>query len=161
MAEPQDQQEDFDKAVRLKIYELLLASGEMPRVQALADSMSVPLEEIRNALKNLRQKKSLVTMPHSGEILMCQPWCAIPTPHVARVDGRDWFAPCIWDVLAIPAALHKPGHITTSCPCCGERMIAEVNEGNLIASSPAPQASSLVVHIGLPAKQWWDDPFFT
>jgi hypothetical protein len=146
--------EDFEKSLRVKVYELLLASGVMPTVQALSDATQTPIEEVRTALENLRQKKSLVLMPHSGEILMCQPWCAIPTPHVAHVDGRDWFAPCIWDVLAIPAAMHRPGRITTSCPCCGERMTAEVDNGNLIKGNG-------IVHIGLPAKQWWDDPFFT
>ena len=146
--------EAFEKSLRLKIYELLLASGEMPRVQQLADAMSTPIDEVRQALKNLRQMKSLVTMPHSGEILMCQPWCAIPTPHVAHANGRDWFAPCIWDVLAIPAAMGVAGSITTSCPCCGERMTASVHDGKLLDGHG-------IVHIGLPAKQWWDDPFFT
>src|SRR6266513_2221488 len=96
--------ENLDKAVRLKIYELLLASGMIPKVQELADSLSQPLPEVQESLKRLRQKKSLALMPQSGEILMCQPWCAIPTPHIAHAKGRDWFAPCIWDVLAIPAA---------------------------------------------------------
>jgi len=146
--------EAFEKTVRLKIYELLLADGSMPPVQKLADSLAEPLDRINEALKNLRQKKSLVLMPQSGEILMCQPWCAIPTPHVAHVGGRDWFAPCIWDVLAIPAAMNLRGSITTSCPCCGERMTAEVDGGKL-------RNGTGIVHIGLPAKQWWDDPFFT
>ena len=146
--------EEFEKSLRLKIYELLLANGQMPKVKVLADCMSVSVDDIRQALKSLRQKKSLVTMPHSGEILMCQPWCAIPTPHVAHAGGRDWFAPCIWDVLAIPAAMGVRGSITTSCPCCGERMTAEVEGGRLLDGEG-------IVHIGLPAKQWWDDPFFT
>jgi hypothetical protein len=151
---PVDAEDSFDKAVRLKIYELLLASGSMPSVHSLAESFGHPLDQVREALKRLRQKKSLVLMPQSGEILMCQPWCAIPTPHVAHAGGRDWFAPCIWDVLAIPAAMGVRGSITTSCPCCGERMTAELHEGKLLKGTG-------IVHIGLPAKQWWDDPFFT
>ena len=146
--------EELQKAVRLKIYELLLGSGSMPQVQSVAETLGQPIEKVKEALMELRQKKSLVLMPQSGEILMCQPWCAIPTPHVAHAGGRDWFAPCIWDVLAIPAAMGVPGSITTSCPCCGERMTSEVEHGKLLAGNG-------VVHIGLPAKQWWDDPFFT
>jgi hypothetical protein len=146
--------EEFDKRVRLKIYELLLQTGSMPRVQALADALAADNDEVAGALRSLQQKKSLVTMPQSGEILMCQPWCAIPTPHIAHAAGRNWFAPCIWDVLAIPAAMGVRGSITTSCPCCGERMEAEVKTGELLSGRG-------IVHIGLPAKQWWDDPFFT
>ena len=152
--------EEFEKRVRLKVYELLLASGQMPRVVELAAAMNSSAEEIADALKGLRAKKSLVTMPQSGEILMCQPWCAIPTPHVAHASGRDWFAPCIWDVLAIPAAMGVPGSITTSCPCCGERMTADVHAG-ILKPKAGSREPSHIVHIGLPAKQWWDDPFFT
>lgn len=145
--------EQFEKKVRLKVYELLLASGSMPSVQALAGNLDCSVEEIRTALKGLRQKKAVILMPESGELLTAQPWCAIPTSHVAHAKGRDWFAPCIWDVLAIPAALGIRGSITTSCACCGERMTAEVEQGKLLAGKG-------IVHIALPAKQWWDDPFF-
>jgi hypothetical protein len=33
-------------------------------------------------------------------------------------------------------------------------MQADVEDGRLLSGSG-------IVHIGLPAKQWWDDPFFT
>jgi hypothetical protein len=146
--------EELESATRLKVYELLLGSGRMPTLDELAAAMSAPLDHVKETLRNLRAKKSLVTMPYSGEILMCQPWCAVPTPHVAHVGGRDWFAPCVWDVLAIPAAMGKRGSVTTSCPCCGERLTADVDQGRLLSGLG-------IVHIGLPAKQWWDDPFFT
>jgi hypothetical protein len=93
-------------------------------------------------------------MPQSGEILLANPWSAVPTQFSVKAGGKDWYGICIWDALAIPAAMGAPGRVTTSCACCGEAMSIEVDGGRMVSGSG-------VVHIGLPAKQWWDDIVFT
>jgi hypothetical protein len=146
--EPRDQQ------VRLKVYQLLLETGHMPRVESLAGSLERSTEDIRSSLSRLRAAKAIALMPESGEILMASPWSAIPTTYVVECGERSWWANCAWDALAIPAAMGMRGKMIASCECCGEGMTAEVQEGRLLQGNG-------VVHIAFPARTWWDDIFFT
>jgi len=143
-----------DQLVRSKVYELLLASGIMPSVADLAKSLGEQIEHVRTSLRNLHTGKALVLMPESGEILMANPWSAVPTSYVVEAGGKSWFGNCVWDGLAIPAAMGVPGKLISSCPCCGEAMTAEVDGRKLLAGDG-------VVHLALPAKKWWNNIFFS
>jgi len=143
-----------DQEVRLRVYSLLLETGTMPKVADLAASMKQSAKEIKASLKRLYAAKALALMHESGEILMASPSSAVPTSYFTDSGGKTWWANCAWDALAIPAAMHMRGKITASCACCGEGMNAEVENRRLISGSG-------VVHIALPAKQWWDDIHFT
>jgi hypothetical protein len=67
---------------------------------------------------------------------------------------RDWYANCAWDAYGIPAALGVDGHISSSCPDCGESI-----EIDVVARASVPDRD--VVHLLLPARRWWDDIVFT
>jgi len=144
----------FDQQVRNKVYELLLASGQLPSIAELSSNLSCATEEIRTSLRNLHAGKALVLMPESGEILMANPWSAVPTSYAVEAGGKSWWANCAWDALAIPAAMGVRGKMITSCACCGEAMTAEVESRQLLGGEG-------IVHIALPAKQWWNNIFFT
>lgn len=140
--------------VRGKVYELLLATGRMPKVAELALALYQDELAVRESLKRLYAAKALALMPDSGEVLMASPWSAVPTAYVVEAGGRHWWANCAWDALAIPAAMGVRGQVTGSCSCCGEAMEAEVEGRRLLRGEG-------VVHIALPAKVWWNDIFFT
>jgi len=143
-----------DQSLRNLIYELLLKSGRMPSIQSLAVAAGRSVEETAASLKRLYAAKALVLMPDSGEILMAPPWSAVPTAYLTTCGGRNWWANCAWDALAIPAAMGQRGVVTSSCACCGEAMTAEVEGGKLLNGSG-------IVHIALPAKTWWEDIHYT
>lgn len=143
-----------DQDVRLCAYRLLLQRGVTPLAVEIADDLSRTEADIRVSLERLYKQKALALMPESREILMASPWSAVPTIYVTECGGRNWWANCAWDALAIPAAMKQPGRVSTSCACCGESMVAEVDGRRLVAGDG-------VVHIALPARIWWQDIFFT
>jgi Alkylmercury lyase len=140
-----------DSALRLLIYDEIVRTGETPAVATLARMVSVSLEDVRASLRRLHDAHMLVLQP-TGEILMANPFSAIPTPFVAEVGGHRWFGNCIWDALGIIATLHADGRVLTSCGTSGEEMQLSVRDGVL--------AGSGIVHFALPARRWWEDIVF-
>jgi len=126
----------------------------MPSLANLAASLNRSNGEIETSLKNLHAAKALVLMPESGEILMANPWSAVPTTYTVEAGGKRWWANCVWDALAIPAAMGVRGKVMSSCACCGEGMTAEVEDRQLLSGEG-------IVHIALPAKKWWENIFFS
>ena len=93
-------------------------------------------------------------LDHQGELLMANPFSAVPTPYRVEADERSWYANCAWDAIGICAALHADGQIETTCPDCGEPIRLRIENGR-------PDDESLVFHCLVPARQWWDDIVFT
>ena len=85
---------------------------------------------------------------------MAQPFSGVPTQHVAEVDGIQYFANCAWDVLGVPAALHKSGTIRSRCGQSGEPLHLDVDR-----QGPGP--SDWTFHCRVPAAKWWEDIVFT
>ncbi len=129
-----------------------MRSGEVPKVAKLAADFEVAVKDIHAALRRMHGAHMLVLQP-SGEVLMANPFSAVPTPFVTEVGGRRWFGNCVWDALGILATLHADGHVVTSCGCCGDAMVLAVRDGDLAVGSG-------VVHFAIPARRWWDDIVF-
>jgi len=142
--------EDRDVRVRVAVYDTAMAAGSPPAADQLATQLGIPLTEVRDSLERLATGRALVLQPGSREILMANPFSAVPTPFAVRADGRLYFGNCIWDALGIPAMLKIDGHIATSCGCCGEAMTLNVVDQRL-------EPASGVVHFAIPAKRWWED----
>jgi hypothetical protein len=134
-----------DSALRLLIYDEIVRTGETPVVVTLARLVGASLDDVRASLRRMHDAHMLVLQP-TGEILMANPFSAVPTPFLAEV-GRRWFGNCIWDALGIIAALHTDGRVLASCGSSGERMELSVSDG-----VPAGQG---IVHFALPARRWW------
>ncbi len=143
-----------DQAIRNRVYEQLLASGNMPSATAVASSFGIERLEVLEAFKRLYAQRAVALMPESGEVLMASPFSAVPTAYLVDCKGKSWFANCAWDALAIPAAMGARGSIRASCACCGEAMHAEVESRKLLSGEG-------VLHIAMPAKTWWNDIHFT
>ena len=93
----------------------------------------------------------LVLQP-TGEVLMANPFSAVPTPFVTEVGDRRWFGNCIWDALGILSTLRANGRVLTSCAGCGDAMALEVSDGMVSGDG--------IIHFALPARRWWDDIVF-
>jgi hypothetical protein len=140
-----------DSALRLLIYDEIVRMGETPVVVTLARLVGASLDDVRASLQRMHDAHMLVLQP-TGEILMANPFSAVPTPFLAEVGGRRWFGNCIWDALGIIATLHADGRVLASCGSSGERMELSVSDGVL--------AGQGTVHFALPARRWWEDIVF-
>jgi len=112
-----------------------------------ADTLSISL---RLAIDGTPRVLDVAT----GELLMANPFSAVPTPYHVEADGRHWYGNCAWDAIGICGALHANGQIATSCPDCGEAIELGIEDGH-------PDDESLLFHCLVPAAHWWDDIVFT
>ena len=140
-----------DSTLRLHIYDEIVRTSEAPSVAALANKFGAPITDVRAALRRMHDAHMLVLQP-SGELLMANPFSAVPTPFVTEVGGRRWFGNCVWDALGILATLHANGRVLTACAGCGDAMALEVHDAVLTGGG--------IVHFALPARRWWDDIVF-
>ena len=140
-----------DSALRLHIYDEIVRTGETPAVATLARLVSASLDDVHASLRRMHDAHMLMLQP-TGEILMANPFSAVPTPFVAEVGGRRWFGNCIWDALGIIATLQADGRVLTSCGTSGETMELSVRDGVL--------AGRGIVHFALPARRRWEDIVF-
>ncbi len=142
----------FDAAARAQIYDHIFEEGRIPSLQELAAAVAQPEAEARASLQRLAEAHMLVLAPDSDEIIMANPFSAVASAFAVTVEGRLFYANCIWDALGIPAMLGGEGVISTSCGCCGFPLQVRIGGGT--ASANAPEA---VAHFALPAAAWWND----
>jgi len=90
----------------------------------------------------------------NGELWRAAPFSCIPTAFPVTVGKKSWFGNCIWDGLGISAALNKDVRIGASCGCCNLDMPIEIRRGKL-------RADEGVIHIAVPAREWYRDVVFT
>jgi hypothetical protein len=149
-----DQNSDrFDNRLRLFVYRQMIRSGKCPTLAQMASSLAVPTEPVRASLIRLSQSHAFM-LQDNGELWRVAPFSAIPTAFPVQLGKRSWFANCIWDALGIPAMLGKDARIGAACGCCNRAMPVEVKAQKLIAT-PA------VIHIAVPARDWYRDVAFT
>jgi hypothetical protein len=149
---PVQDTELFDKHVRSQVYAYFLKTGQAPTTGKIAKALSCPLLEVRAAYQRLAAGRALV-LQEDGEVLMAEPFSAVPTVFSVEVGKHSWWGNCIWDALGIPAMLKENARIVTSCGCCGESMVLEVKEG-LLLDAPG------IVHFAIPPRDWWNDVVF-
>jgi Alkylmercury lyase len=144
---------NFDSRLRLFVYRQMIRTGKCPAVADMAKSLKVSAKSIRASLARLSETHAFMQQ-EDGELWRVAPFSAIPTAFPVTVGRRSWFANCIWDALGIPALLGKDAHIGASCGCCNLAMPIEVRDRKL-------RAGSGIIHIAVPAREWYKDVAFT
>jgi len=142
----------FDKHIRFQVYDQFVKTGQAPSVAEVAQAVSYSLSDVQAAYQRLAVGKALV-LQKSGEVLMAEPFSAVPTAFAVEVGTQKWWGNCIWDALGIPAMLKQDARVVTACGCCNEAMTLEVRDGQLLK---APG----VVHLAIPPREWWNDVVF-
>jgi hypothetical protein len=135
-----------DLELRNHVYRRFVELGRAPTLDELGTDEA--------SLRRLHDAHWLVLESDRPEIRMANPFSAVPTPHRVEAGGRSWFANCAWDAFGIPAALGVDGHISSSCPDCGEAIEIDV-------VGRRPQPATDLFHVLVPARHWWDDIVFT
>ncbi len=143
----------FDAQLRLFVYRHILRNEKSPTVEEMATSLRASVKKVRGSLARLSESHAFMQQ-ESGELWRAAPFSCIPTPFPVRVGGKSWFGNCIWDALGIPAMLGKDARIGASCGCCNYDMSMEIKAGKL-------RSGAGVIHIAVPAREWYKDVAFT
>jgi len=138
--------DEADREIRNRTYALFVELGRAPTAEEVGPGT-------HEAWRRLHDQHAVVLDAH-GELLMANPFSAVPTRYRVRVDGRDWYGNCAWDAIGICAALHADGRIETTCPDCEELIAFAIR-------NERPDVESLLFHCLVPAAHWWDDIVFT
>jgi Alkylmercury lyase len=147
------QTRDFENTIRLYIYRHFIRNGRSPRISDIAEGIASSRKRVRAALDSLCRTHAVV-LQESGELWRAAPFSAVPTPFPVQVDRLNYYANCIWDALGIPAMLGKNARIDASCGCCNFEMTLQVKNGGLVE----PKG---IIHIAVPARDWYKDIVFT
>ena len=146
--------DDDDLSVRNATYALFVDLGRAPSAIEVAARHGVRSEEVLASWERLHDAHALVLTPGGTELLMANPFSAVPTRYRVLARERWWYANCAWDAFGICAALPSDGRIESSCPDCDASIDLEVRDAS-------PSDTELVFHCLVPARRWWDDIAFT
>ena len=146
----------FDRDVRRAIAEAIRRRGTIPTIAIVAADMNADEAAVRASFERMIAAHVFIPRRDSSEIYAYDPFCVEKTEFRVRADGRAWWAICGWDALGIPAALGVAGTVETVCADCGERIVVDIDRDGIATS-----ASGAVLHVGVPAKDFWQDIYFT
>jgi hypothetical protein len=145
--------EALDLRVRAAVYDGPMRGRAIPRNAELCTLLDSTAAQIAASLQRLADAHMLVLQPDSREVLMANPFSAVPTPFVVRAGERSWYANCIWDSMGIAAMLHTNVQLESSCGCCGAGIALRIPE-------ECRADDERVAHFAIPAAHWWDDIVF-
>ena len=143
----------LDLDVRRFVYDGAIEQRQIPTIADLAKTAGVSKNDVWSSLQHLADAHMLVLQPEDGEILMANPFSAVPTPFVVTTDAGSWYGNCIWDGMGIAAMLDSDAVIETSCGCCGTALRLEVPR-------QCRDDDERVAHFAIPAARWWDGIVF-
>jgi len=146
--------ESLDRRVRACVYDIALQRGYPPKMAETAEILNIPVENVYGAFERLASGRVLVLQPESGEILMANPFSAVPTPFVVETGLYSCYGNCIWDALGVVAMLQTDARIHTSCADCGSAAELSIVSGKVSGDLG-------VIHFAIPARLWWQDIVFT
>jgi hypothetical protein len=144
----------LDIQVRASIYDAIFSDGAIPPAAAVARVLARAPDKVAAAFRRLAERHIIVLQAGSNEILMANPFSAVPTPFQVEAGGRTYWGNCVWGALGILAMLKQDRRLVTGCGDCNAAMAVTVRDGAL-ADAPG------VGHFSVPAKQWWDNIVFT
>jgi len=135
-------------------YASIVQLGRAPTAAEIAALSGHSPAEVSAAWQGLHAEHALVLNQVTGQIIMANPFSAVPTAYHVQAAGKWWYGNCAWDAFGICAALQTDGRIETSCQDCGEALLIAVRDQR-------PDDQSLLFHCLVPAAYWWDDIVFT
>jgi hypothetical protein len=145
--------QELDRLVRKFVYDKAMHRGSPPTLAETSAALAIPLADVQASFRHLADGHILVLQTENGEILMANPFSAVPTPFLVELEAFSCFGNCIWDALGIAAMLKRDACIKTACGDCGTALELSVADGQV-------QGDAGIIHFALPARRWWDDIVF-
>jgi hypothetical protein len=140
----------FDRQVRAQIYKLLAGGAATVDAAVIANSRGWDTPEVEVSLIRLAAAHVIALVDQTTRVWMAHPFSGVETAYQAVIGDRSWYANCAWDALAILALLGD-GEARASDP--GEELVWRVEDGGVTPSG--------IVHLLVPAKNFWEDIGFT
>jgi hypothetical protein len=144
----------LDLRIRHFVYAHFAREARPPSVAETAAQFSLPQVEVQNSYQRLHDNHFFFLEPGTTSIRMANPFSAIPTKFKVQVGPVAYWANCAWDMLGIPAALHKDAVVEAKYEDTGETAVITIKNGQV-------QHEDGVVHFPLPVRQWYDDLILT
>lgn len=110
--------EEQDVRVRAGVYDVTMATGLPPTVNQLTQRLGMRTAAVQESLERLATARALVLQRERREVLMANPFSAVPTSFAVHAKGRLYYGNCIWDALGVPPMLQADAQIESSCGCC-------------------------------------------
>ena len=148
-----DERAKPDSSLRLFIYRHFIRKCKAPSIAEMVKGAGWSPKQVDTALRRLCESHAFV-LQENGELWRAAPFSAVPTAFPVKVGNRSCYGNCIWDALGIPAMLAQDARIDASCGCCNLEMTLNVNRGRL-------QGARGIIHIAVPARDWYKDIVFT
>lgn len=145
---------EVDFQVRREVYDVAMRRGYPPKIAEISAALKLAADQVQASLQRLSAGHVLVLQPGSGEVLMANPFSAVPTPFEVQTPTYACYGNCIWDALGIAVVLRQDVSIKTACGDCGAALELRVAGGGV-------HGDQSVVHFAVPAHQWWDDIVFS
>lgn len=140
---------------RAFIYEHFALTARAPAAADLARHFDITLPDAESLLQALHERHALFLEPGTTNILIADPFSAVPTPNEVVIDGRLYWSPCAWDTFGIVAALHAASaEIGATCAATGVPLRLRVVAGQALGAGE-------IVHFLLPFQRWYDNLVFT
>jgi hypothetical protein len=145
--------QEMDQLVRKFVYDQAMHRDSLPTLAEISAVLDIPLADIRASFQRLAEGHILVLQPENSEILMANPFSAVPTPFLVELEAFSCFGNCIWDALGIAAMMKQDARIKTACGDCGTAMELSIEGGQV-------RGDAGIIHFALPARRWWEDIVF-
>jgi hypothetical protein len=145
---------DLQARIRIFIYTHIADRGAPPTAERIADEMSLSVNAARETLEALAVNRQVILDRTTREIWMAGPFSGVPTRFRVHGAHASWWANCAWDMFGIPASLSQSARIDATCADCNVTVQLDVDENG-------PVNGEGLVHILLPASQWYADIGFT
>lgn len=147
---------EVDREVRIAIARSIRTRGKIPTIAAVAADMHMAVADADASFARMIEGHVFIPRKDSHEIYAYDPFCVGPTDFFVTAAGRVWFGICAWDALGIPAALGEAGVIETHCPDCDEPVVVALD-----ANGATELQTWTVMQVGVPARDFWKDIYFT
>jgi len=140
--------------IRHFVYKHFTDTTHPPNVDVTATHFNISKEEAGEYYKELHNRHAIFLDLETLTVRMANPFSGVPTDFKVHVNRRTYYANCAWDMLGIPAALHRDAVIEAKFTESNDPVQIETKNGQI--SNP-----QLLIHFPLSFSRWYDDLVFT
>jgi len=142
-------------SVRTYIYQYFAETTCAPQLANIAKHFALTHEQVIDLLHALHEIHALFLDPGTTNIRIANPFSAVPTPFVAEVNGKRYWANCAWDSFGVIAALRaEEGAIHATCAQSGAPLHLQIHQGDVVATTA-------MIHVLVPFHQWYENMVYT
>ena len=143
------------KQVRKYLFDTVLDTGQAPPMVEIMRTLDLSRQQITHVLVELEEVRRAIREPWSENLIQVPPFSNRPTPFRVTVEmDRKWYAHC--GVSALGVSQSFPGkqvRVDSYCRDCAEPISITMVDENVVNLEP----STMVLHIELPVRQWFEN----